>query len=214
MDIEVNEVPVKIRMKLGDSGEAFFVQEIDSEDEIEDENLATSPIPGSPYSAPFADGDTSGGSKGSTETSPLKEAVVIPIEDDIDSKGQVLPPPGNPPSNLHPSSSTPNLQNSDGRKRRKKRKRNQGSRSDIKVEPMEGGEREIFQLDEDLSIASDALNARDFDEEGKLHHSRSFHRDFFSDTEIDPTGTPPNSRPSTPIQSDSEYETSKVHTVI
>jgi len=42
-----------------------------------------------------------------------------------------------------------------------------------------------------------------------MSHSRSFHRDFYSDTEVDATCTPQNSRPSTPIQSDSEYEITK-----
>lgn len=67
----------------------------------------------------------------------------------------------------------------------------------------------IFPMDEDLS--SNALKSL---ENGTISHSRSFHRDFFSDTEIDPTNTPPNSRPNTPIQSDSEYEISKVHKVL
>jgi hypothetical protein len=66
----------------------------------------------------------------------------------------------------------------------------------------------IFPMDEDG--VSNALKSL---ENGPISHSRSFHREFFSDTEIDPTNTPPNSRPSTPIQSDSEYEISKVHKV-
>jgi len=45
VDIEVNGYPAPIRMKLGDSGEAFFVEELDCDDELFDENLATSPIP-------------------------------------------------------------------------------------------------------------------------------------------------------------------------
>lgn len=46
MDIEVNGEPVEIHMKLGDSGEAFFVEEIAEDDETQvPDNLATSPIP-------------------------------------------------------------------------------------------------------------------------------------------------------------------------
>lgn len=46
MDIEVNGEPVDIHMKLGDSGEAFFVEEIAEDDETQvPDNLATSPIP-------------------------------------------------------------------------------------------------------------------------------------------------------------------------
>uniref|UniRef100_U5EXA3 phosphatidate phosphatase n=1 Tax=Corethrella appendiculata TaxID=1370023 RepID=U5EXA3_9DIPT len=46
VDIEVNGEPVDIHMKLGESGEAFFVEEC-AEDELEilPEHLATSPIP-------------------------------------------------------------------------------------------------------------------------------------------------------------------------
>ncbi|XP_034252900.1 phosphatidate phosphatase LPIN3 isoform X3 [Thrips palmi] len=47
VDIEVNGEPLDIHMKLGDSGEAFFVEEVSS-DELSDEvppHLACSPIP-------------------------------------------------------------------------------------------------------------------------------------------------------------------------
>ncbi|KAH8276505.1 hypothetical protein KR026_005253 [Drosophila bipectinata] len=48
VDIEINGAPVDIQMKLGDSGEAFFVEEcLDDEDEELPANLATSPIPNS-----------------------------------------------------------------------------------------------------------------------------------------------------------------------
>ncbi|KAM8714331.1 hypothetical protein ACLKA7_014460 [Drosophila subpalustris] len=46
VDMEINGIPVDIQMKLGDSGEAFFVEECpDDDDEELPENLATSPIP-------------------------------------------------------------------------------------------------------------------------------------------------------------------------
>ncbi|XP_017061326.1 phosphatidate phosphatase LPIN3 isoform X4 [Drosophila ficusphila] len=48
VDIEINGAPVDIQMKLGDSGEAFFVEEyLEDEDEDLPANLATSPIPNS-----------------------------------------------------------------------------------------------------------------------------------------------------------------------
>lgn len=40
VDIEINGEPVDLHMKLGDSGEAFFVQELDS-----DEVSASGPVP-------------------------------------------------------------------------------------------------------------------------------------------------------------------------
>uniref|UniRef100_A0A8C5K5D5 phosphatidate phosphatase n=1 Tax=Jaculus jaculus TaxID=51337 RepID=A0A8C5K5D5_JACJA len=45
VDIEINGEPVDLHMKLGDSGEAFFVQELDSDEEDVPPRLCTSPIP-------------------------------------------------------------------------------------------------------------------------------------------------------------------------
>ncbi|KAM3842257.1 phosphatidate phosphatase LPIN2 [Diretmus argenteus] len=45
IDIEVNGEPVDLHMKLGDNGEAFFVQEIEQQNQIVPAHLATSPIP-------------------------------------------------------------------------------------------------------------------------------------------------------------------------
>ncbi|XP_017838115.1 phosphatidate phosphatase LPIN2 isoform X1 [Drosophila busckii] len=46
VDIEINGAPVDIQMKLGDSGEAFFVEECPEDDDEElPQNMATSPIP-------------------------------------------------------------------------------------------------------------------------------------------------------------------------
>ncbi|XP_055689858.1 phosphatidate phosphatase LPIN2 isoform X1 [Lutzomyia longipalpis] len=52
VDIEVNGEPIDIHMKLGESGEAFFVEEC-PEDDLEElpSNLATSPIPSSEFSS-------------------------------------------------------------------------------------------------------------------------------------------------------------------
>lgn len=41
VDIEINGEPVDLHMKLGDSGEAFFVQELDS-DEV---GIVVTPLP-------------------------------------------------------------------------------------------------------------------------------------------------------------------------
>ncbi|KAM8774034.1 phosphatidate phosphatase LPIN3 isoform 1-T1 [Rhynchonycteris naso] len=45
VDIEINGEPVDLHMKLGDSGEAFFVQELDSDEEHVPPRLCTSPLP-------------------------------------------------------------------------------------------------------------------------------------------------------------------------
>uniref|UniRef100_G3UAX3 phosphatidate phosphatase n=1 Tax=Loxodonta africana TaxID=9785 RepID=G3UAX3_LOXAF len=45
VDIEINGEPVDLHMKLGDNGEAFFVQELESQEEHVPPRLCTSPIP-------------------------------------------------------------------------------------------------------------------------------------------------------------------------
>ncbi|XP_045463728.1 phosphatidate phosphatase LPIN3 isoform X2 [Harmonia axyridis] len=46
VDIEINGIPRDIHMKLGESGEAFFVEELENSDDLEiPDNLVTSPIP-------------------------------------------------------------------------------------------------------------------------------------------------------------------------
>lgn len=51
VDIEVNGEPVDIHMKLGESGEAFFVEECAEDDlELLPANMATSPLPTSDFS--------------------------------------------------------------------------------------------------------------------------------------------------------------------
>lgn len=107
-------------MKLGDCGEAFFVQEIDSEDELDDENLATSPLPGSPRQLEF---DNEVPENVADEAKGPNEIVIAIEEDEKDESG----------TGMHESASTPNLEATGkgedikSRKRRKKRRRNQVS---------------------------------------------------------------------------------------
>ena len=52
MDIEINDEPVDIHMKLDDNGTAFFVEDVNSDDSDDDDippELATSPIPSQSY---------------------------------------------------------------------------------------------------------------------------------------------------------------------
>lgn len=53
----MNGEPVNIHMKLGESGEAFFVQECEDTDLDElPANLATSPLPTDEFSQKYNDG--------------------------------------------------------------------------------------------------------------------------------------------------------------
>ncbi|XP_029725975.1 phosphatidate phosphatase LPIN3 isoform X1 [Aedes albopictus] len=53
VDIEINGEPVDIHMKLGESGEAFFVEECLEEDGEVPAHMATSPIPTSSFNANY-----------------------------------------------------------------------------------------------------------------------------------------------------------------
>ncbi len=118
----MNGVSAPIRMKLGDCGEAFFVQELDSEDDLDDENLATSPLPGSPHQLVFDNELPDGTITEEVDPNNVVNEVVIAIEED--EKDGIA-------NGMHGSASTPNLDSVGkgdelkGRKRRKKRRRNQ-----------------------------------------------------------------------------------------
>ncbi|CAL8143784.1 unnamed protein product [Orchesella dallaii] len=205
VDIEINGVPVPLRMKLGDSGEAFFVQEVESEDELVDEYLATSPLPGSPRlsteCSPCASkkGDSDDSEDATPEVENKNDVAITIVEEG--------------PMNEIVTSKEVKSEDVKGRKRRKKRKKNQGSRSEIKLDMPQDVSETIFKMDEDLSHVAKAVQELDLEQRNNpvaaIPHNRSFHRDFFSDTEVE-ANSPHTSRPSTPIQSDSEYECSKV----
>ncbi|XP_030388240.1 phosphatidate phosphatase LPIN3 isoform X2 [Scaptodrosophila lebanonensis] len=78
VDIEINGAPVDIQMKLGDSGEAFFVEECPEDDEELAENLATSPIPKSFLSTDKAN-DTMEDLSGVTIDKNASEELQIPL---------------------------------------------------------------------------------------------------------------------------------------
>ncbi|XP_060628207.2 phosphatidate phosphatase LPIN3 isoform X1 [Anolis sagrei] len=54
LDIEINGEPVNLHMKLGDNGEAFFVEESEEQKETIPSSLCTSPIPSEKNSDPAA----------------------------------------------------------------------------------------------------------------------------------------------------------------
>ncbi|XP_052861602.1 phosphatidate phosphatase LPIN2 [Anopheles cruzii] len=65
VDIELNGEPVELQMKLGESGEAFFVEEWDDDDSEVPAHMATSPIPSHSYLSNYeGDGATGAGPSG------------------------------------------------------------------------------------------------------------------------------------------------------
>nr|XP_016943172.1 phosphatidate phosphatase LPIN2 isoform X3 [Drosophila suzukii] len=80
VDIEINGTPVDIQMKLGDSGEAFFVEEcLEDEDEELPANLATSPIPNSFLQSRDKANDTMEDISGVVADKNASEDLLLPL---------------------------------------------------------------------------------------------------------------------------------------
>ncbi|XP_063702391.1 phosphatidate phosphatase LPIN3 isoform X2 [Culicoides brevitarsis] len=76
VDIEVNGEPVDIHMKLGESGEAFFVEEVSEDDlEVLPEHMATSPIPTSEFEKNY---DANNDNKDSNSNATTVNTLQIP----------------------------------------------------------------------------------------------------------------------------------------
>uniref|UniRef100_A0A672G5G4 phosphatidate phosphatase n=1 Tax=Salarias fasciatus TaxID=181472 RepID=A0A672G5G4_SALFA len=123
IDIEINGEPVELHMKLGDNGEAFFVQETEQLDEIVPAHLVTSPIP--TEEALFRSREPrSGPSAGET--------------------GQSLGPEEQTPGNLH-LCSNPAVK----KKKRRRRKHKAEQRKDEQTAAPGCGELELCELSSD-----------------------------------------------------------------
>ncbi|XP_029934997.1 phosphatidate phosphatase LPIN2 isoform X2 [Myripristis murdjan] len=122
IDIEINGEPVELHMKLGDNGEAFFVQETEQHNEIVPAHLVTSPI-------------------------PTEEVLFRSRESRAGgSAGESGQPQGTeePASGSHqPSSNTAGK-----KKKRRKRKHKADPRKEEQTTPV-GGELEIYELSSD-----------------------------------------------------------------
>uniref|UniRef100_A0A8D0CHP0 phosphatidate phosphatase n=1 Tax=Scleropages formosus TaxID=113540 RepID=A0A8D0CHP0_SCLFO len=120
IDIEVNGEPVDLHMKLGDNGEAFFVQETEEQnvsDEIIPAHLATSPIP--------------------MEDALCRGQEMQPLASDLERPQRRCS--GDPSEDLPPSSSSM-------RKKRRRRKKHKVDPRKEEQAPPAGGE-DIFEMD-------------------------------------------------------------------
>ncbi|XP_051037595.1 phosphatidate phosphatase LPIN1 isoform X9 [Phodopus roborovskii] len=191
VDIEINGESVDLHMKLGDNGEAFFVQETDNDQEVIPTYLATSPI--------LSEG-------ASRMESQLKRNSVDRIRClDSSTAAQGLPPSDTP--------STGSL----GKKRRKRRRKSQLDNlkrddsvntsededmfpiemsSDEDTAPMDGGR----TLPNDVPPFQDDIPKENLTSIPPYPQSASYPN---SDREWSPSPSPSGSRPSTP-KSDSE----------
>ncbi|XP_068437703.1 phosphatidate phosphatase LPIN2-like [Clinocottus analis] len=122
IDIEINGEPVVLHMKLGDNGEAFFVQETEKNNEVVPAHLMTSPI-------------------------PTEEALFRSREprcgDSASESGQPLSPEDSSSGNLQPCSNTA------GKKKRRRRKKHKSEpRKEEQTTPA-GGEPELCEHSSD-----------------------------------------------------------------
>ncbi|XP_075168983.1 phosphatidate phosphatase LPIN3-like isoform X2 [Haematobia irritans] len=90
VDIEINGEPVDIHMKLGESGEAFFVEECPEEDVEElPDNMATSPIPTSHFPEKYLKNNSTlehdnGAEKNASDTLQIPLPLPLPRRNSID----------------------------------------------------------------------------------------------------------------------------------
>ncbi|XP_045740066.1 phosphatidate phosphatase LPIN1 isoform X2 [Mirounga angustirostris] len=190
VDIEINGESVDLHMKLGDNGEAFFVQETDNDQEVIPMYLATSPI--------LSEG-------GSRMECQLKRSSVDRIRNlDPSASAQALPPSEAP------------LSGSLVKKRRKRRRKSQldtlkrddnmNTSEDEDMFPIEmSSDDQADPLDGSRTLPNDIPAFQDVSKESPspimtYPQSASYPN---SDREWSPSASPSGSRPSTP-KSDSE----------
>uniref|UniRef100_A0A669CZ21 phosphatidate phosphatase n=1 Tax=Oreochromis niloticus TaxID=8128 RepID=A0A669CZ21_ORENI len=123
IDIEINGEPVELHMKLGDNGEAFFVQETEQNNEIVPAHLVTSPIP--TEEPLFRSRESRCGGTTAETSQPLS------LEEPVSG-------------NLHPCS------NSAGKKKKRRRRKHKAEpRKEEQTTVSAGGELELCDLSSD-----------------------------------------------------------------
>ncbi|XP_007456967.1 PREDICTED: phosphatidate phosphatase LPIN1 isoform X2 [Lipotes vexillifer] len=194
VDIEINGEAVDLHMKLGDNGEAFFVQETDTDQEVIPVHLATSPI--------LSEG-------ASRMESQLKRSSVDWMRSlDPNSSAQVLPPSETPSSG------------SLVKKRRKRRRKlpldslrrddSTSASEDEDMFPIEMSSDELLDssraLSNDIPPFQGDIPKENLSPVMTYPQSASYPN---SDREWSPSASPSVSRPSTP-KSDSELVSKSV----
>ncbi|XP_032980600.1 phosphatidate phosphatase LPIN1 isoform X6 [Rhinolophus ferrumequinum] len=198
VDIEINGESVDLHMKLGDNGEAFFVQEADNDQEVIPMHLATSPI--------LSEG-------ASLMESQLKRNSADRMRSlDPNTAAQVLPPSETPSSG------------SLVKKRRKRRRKSQldSLKRDDNVNTSEDEDMFPIEMSSDEEMDPPDSNSRTLSSDippfledvpkENLSPVMSYPQSASypnSDREWSPNSTPSGSRPSTP-KSDSELVSKSV----
>ncbi|KAI6056165.1 phosphatidate phosphatase LPIN1 isoform X3 [Marmota monax] len=191
VDIEINGESVDLHMKLGDNGEAFFVQETDNDQEVIPMYLATSPI--------LSEG-----------ASRMESQLKRNSADRVRSLDPCTPPQVVPPSE---TSSSGSLVKKRRKRRRKsqldslKRDDNTNTSEDEDMFPIEmSSDEDSGPLDGSRTLPSDIPPFQDEVPEENLPSVLPYPQSASypnSDREWSPNPSPSGSRPSTP-KSDSE----------
>ncbi|XP_052097094.1 phosphatidate phosphatase LPIN1-like isoform X1 [Mytilus californianus] len=210
VDIEINGEGVDLHMKLGESGEAFFVTEVPTDEDVEEipAHLATSPMPSSVDLM----------EKGVMEMKKKhgdKRKKIKKIKDlDEEEESEQNEPTG------QDSLTEANEQSRKVRRKRSTKRKNQAETP--KIEPRTDAT-EIFEID-DVSSDEELANlpmippglsksiSLPVVEENKFERTREWATQsydgfphVFSDTEMSPVSSPVGSRPPSP-KSDTEVE--------
>lgn len=228
VDIEVNGEATDLQMKLGEAGEAFFVQEIESEEEDIPEYLATSPLPSSMQLMEMGIQDLHKQIKASETTSNTAEVKKEEPPGSTDTQLKIRDPRSDS------SWDEPKISGKPRRKvLKKKKQKSTGTRQSPRSMSMPENvtnEEVMFELeftnssdDDDAlkrvygsrSSSSPEIKDMDMSVQGTTSYRRinsfgggSFVTPF-SDPETSPVGSPLCTRPSTP-KSDTEVD--KQHT--
>lgn len=261
VDIEINGEPLDIHMKLGESGEAFFVEEVflgeDGDEEEIPPHLACSPIPShdqldqwmkeedikeeeqrqGQFAKVFV-AETIGNEQETVRKLSIAAGEFRPIEgkaDSIEPGKEIKERESGELSSSSTSQGQPTQGQSQGgkRKRRKKsslkRRGSQSQNAQIGALAQSGKpvfrpeETSVFTIDDVSSSANISANSDIVEAEiqrlnlgngssladlQRLPADNDYH--FFSDTELT-SGCSPESRPSSPIASDTELEQRRHH---
>ncbi|XP_078253408.1 phosphatidate phosphatase LPIN2 isoform X2 [Rhinoraja longicauda] len=181
IDIEINGDPVDLHMKLGDNGEAFFVQETEKENEEVPPHLATSPIH-------------------TEEGQFFKEMNLEKPGADL-REGQNL-------ENVVQGTGPETMCSGSGKK--KKRRKKKIKPDGKKEERISGASEDIFEMnmssEEDIPVHSSRGSIYSSLKENNLKESPTFHHEVtypHSDGDLYPTESTSYSQPASP-KSDSE----------
>ncbi|XP_042366134.1 phosphatidate phosphatase LPIN2-like [Plectropomus leopardus] len=184
IDIEINGEPVELHMKLGDNGEAFFVQETEQHNEIVPAHLVTSPI-------------------------PTEEALLRSREPRCGGLAAEISQPLSPQDSA--SGELPPCLNTTGKKKRRRRRKHKAEPRKEEQSTPAGGELELCELssDEEHSTHNGRASALSTMKDNMDHRQHSplttleWDSYPFSDGDWSPCNTREMSEPMSP-KSDSE----------